>query len=34
MKKDLTSSSAFSRLFGETISNAKFFWDGKFVSEE
>jgi len=34
MKKDLTSSSAFSRLFDETISNTKFFWDGKFVSEE
>jgi oligoendopeptidase F len=34
MKKDLTSSSAFSRLFDETISNTKFFWDGKYVSEE
>jgi len=34
MKKDLTSSSAFSRLFDETISNTKFFWDGKFVNEE
>jgi len=34
MKKDLTSSSAFSRLFDETISNIKFYWDGKFVSEE
>ena len=34
MKKDLTSSSAFSRLFDETISNTKFFFDGKFVSEE
>jgi oligoendopeptidase F len=34
MKKDLTSSSAFSRLFDETISNTKFFFDGKYVSEE
>jgi len=34
MKKDLTSSSAFSRLFDETISNTQFFWDGKYVSEE
>ena len=34
MKKDLTSSSAFSRLFDETISQTKFYWDGKFVSEE
>jgi len=34
MKKDLTSSSAFSRLFDETISNIKFYWDGSFVSEE
>jgi oligoendopeptidase F len=34
MKKDLTSSSAFSRLFDETISNTKFFWDGKYITEE
>jgi len=34
MKKDLTSSSAFSRLFDETISNIQFFWEGKFVGEE
>jgi len=34
MKKDLTSSSAFSRLFDETISNTKFFWEGEYVSEE
>jgi len=34
MKKDLTSSSAFSRLFDETISNTKFFWEGNYVSEE
>jgi len=34
MKKDLTSSNAFSRLFDETISQTKFFWDGKYVSEE
>jgi len=34
LKKDLTSSNAFSRLFDETISEAKFFWDGGFVGEE
>jgi oligoendopeptidase F len=34
MKKDLTSSNAFSRLFDETISNIKFYWEGKYVSEE
>jgi len=34
MKKDLTSSSAFSRLFDETISNVKFYWEGGYVSEE
>ena len=34
MKKDLTSSSAFSRLFDETISNIKFYFDGEYVSEE
>jgi oligoendopeptidase F len=34
MKKDLTSSSAFSRLFDETISSIKFYWEGKYVSEE
>ena len=34
MKKDLTSSSAFNRLFDETISRIKFFLDGKKLSEE
>ncbi len=34
MKKDLTSSSAFVRLFDETISKLKFFFEGKFLSEE
>jgi len=34
MKKDLTSSSAFTRLFDETISRIKFFLDGKTLSEE
>ena len=34
MKKDLTSSSAFTRLFDETISKMKFFYGGKYLSEE
>ncbi|WP_456479470.1 M3 family oligoendopeptidase [Nautilia sp.] len=34
MKKDLTSGSAFSRLFDEHISSLKFFFKGKFLSEE
>ena len=34
MKKDLTSSNAFSRLFDEQISNLKFFFDGEYLSEE
>ena len=34
MKKDLTSSSAFSRLFDEHLSKLKFFFEGKYVSEE
>ncbi|NPA55739.1 MAG: M3 family oligoendopeptidase [Epsilonproteobacteria bacterium] len=34
LKKDLTSSSAFSRLFDETMSNIKFYWEGGYVSEE
>ncbi len=34
MKKDLTSSSAFSRLFDEHISRLKFFFNGKNFSEE
>jgi len=34
LKKDLTSSSAFSRLFDETISNMKFFLNKKYLSEE
>jgi oligoendopeptidase F len=34
MKKSLTSSSAFSRLFDETISNLSFYWEGGYVSEE
>jgi oligoendopeptidase F len=34
MKKDLTSSSAFIRLFDETISKMKFFFEGKHLSEE
>jgi len=34
MKKDLTSSSAFSRLFDETLSRLKFFFEGKKYSEE
>jgi oligoendopeptidase F len=34
MKKDLTSSSAFSRLFDEHLSTLKFFFDGKYLSEE
>ncbi len=34
MKKDLTSSSAFSRLFDEHISKLKFFYKDKYLSEE
>ncbi|WP_024789966.1 M3 family oligoendopeptidase [Lebetimonas sp. JH292] len=34
MKKDLTSSSAFSRLFDEHLSKLKFFFEGKYLSEE
>jgi len=34
MKKDLTSSSAFVRLFDETLSKLKFFYEGKKLSEE
>ena len=34
MKKDLTSSSAFARLFDEHISKLKFFYLGKYLSEE
>ena len=34
MKKDLTSSSAFVRLFDEHISRLKFFFEGKKLSEE
>jgi len=34
MKKDLTSGSAFSRLFDEHISRLKFFFNGKKLSEE
>jgi len=34
MKKDLTSGSAFSRLFDEHISRLKFFFEGKKLSEE
>jgi len=34
MKKDLTSSSAFTRLFDESISQIKFFFEGKKLSEE
>ncbi len=34
MKKDLTSSSAFTRLFDETLSSLKFFFEGKKLSEE
>ena len=34
MKKELTSSSAFNRLFDETLSKIKFFLDGKKLSEE
>ena len=34
MKKDLTSSSAFSRLFDEYLSKLKFFFNGKYLSEE
>ncbi|WP_420836388.1 M3 family oligoendopeptidase [Caminibacter pacificus] len=34
MKKDLTSSSAFSRLFDETLSRLRFFFEGKKYSEE
>ena len=34
MKKDLTSSSAFNRLFDETISRISFFFEGKKLSEE
>ncbi len=34
MKKDLTSSSAFTRLFDETLSQLKFFFEGKKLSEE
>ena len=34
MKKELTSSSAFNRLFDETLSRIKFFFEGKKLSEE
>jgi oligoendopeptidase F len=34
MKKNLTSSNAFNRLFDETISSIGFYWEGKYVSEE
>jgi oligoendopeptidase F len=34
MKKVLTSSSAFSRLFDETINRIKFFYEGKYLTEE
>ncbi|WP_459886394.1 M3 family oligoendopeptidase [Caminibacter profundus] len=34
MKKDLTSSSAFNRLFDESLSRIKFFFDGEYLSEE
>ena len=34
MKKDLTSSSAFTRLFDETLSQLKFFFEGEKLSEE
>ncbi|WP_457564953.1 M3 family oligoendopeptidase [Caminibacter sp.] len=34
MKKDLTSSSAFVRLFDETISRLKFFFNGEYLNEE
>jgi len=34
MKKDLTSSSAFIRLFDEHLSKLKFFFEGKKISEE
>ena len=34
MKKDLTSSSAFTRLFDETLSKLKFFFEGEKLSEE
>ncbi len=34
MKKDLTSSSAFNRLFDETLSRLKFFFEGEYLSEE
>jgi len=34
MKKDLTSSSAFSRLFDETINKIEFFYEGKKLTEE
>ncbi|NWF66073.1 MAG: M3 family oligoendopeptidase [Campylobacterales bacterium] len=34
LKKDLTSSSAFSRLFDEHLSRVEFFYDGKKSSEE
>ncbi len=34
MKKELTSNSAFVRLFDETISKMKFFYEGKYLTEE
>ncbi len=34
MKKELTSSSAFTRLFDETLSKLKFFFEGEYLSEE
>ena len=34
MKKDLTSNSAFTRLFDESLSRIKFFFEGKKLSEE
>jgi len=34
MKKDLTGSSAFNRLFDETLSKTKFFFEGEYLSEE
>ncbi|NPA12245.1 MAG: M3 family oligoendopeptidase [Epsilonproteobacteria bacterium] len=34
MKKDLTSFSAFNRMFDEILSKLKFFFDGEYVTEE
>ena len=34
MKKDLTSNNAFTRLFDETLSNTKFFYEGEKLGEE